>query len=232
MSGSLVLEKLVGKHPQPHSDSRRLLGMDLRFELDNDAGSVAPLVEHLLEQMSAMQLFQKDDGVRIRIALTESLLNAIHHGNLELDSDLRQEDESIYHDLAETRRVQWPYCDRRVQVLASFSRERLKFVIRDDGPGFNHRRIHDPTDIENLERVGGRGLLLIRSFMDEVTFNDRGNQVTLIKYTSRAQALIAGLERSTGGLPVAEISVGGITGEPPVLRDYFAASSIAAQSIS
>ena len=225
---SLVLEESVDEFTEPAPVSRRLLAMDLRFELDNDAGSVAPLVEHLLEQIAAMQLFAKDDGVRIRVALTESLLNAIHHGNLELDSDLRQDDESIYHDLAETRRVQWPYCDRRVQVLASFSRDRLKVVIRDEGPGFNHRRIRNPT----LDRVGGRGLLLIRSFMDEVTFNDRGNQVTLIKYTSRAQALLAGMERSTGGSPVAEITAAEITGEPPVRRDYFAPSSIAAQSIS
>ena len=167
--------------------------MDLRFELDNDAGSVAHLVEQLAEQIAAMQLFPEADCIRIRIALTESLLNAINHGNLELDSNLRQEDESLYHDLAETRRGRWPYCDRRVQVLASFSRDRLKFVIRDEGPGFNHRKILDPTDAENLERIGGRGLLLIRSFMDEVRFNDSGNQITLIKYTSRGQALLARL---------------------------------------
>ena len=47
----------------------------------------------------------------------------------------------------------------------------------------------DPTDPANLERVGGRGLLLIRTFMDEVTFNDRGNQITLVKRRESKAAL-------------------------------------------
>ena len=55
------------------------------------------------------------------------------------------------------------------------------FVIRDEGPGFDPRELPDPTDPTNLERPSGRGLLLMRTFMDDVSYNDDGNQVTLIK---------------------------------------------------
>jgi hypothetical protein len=125
--------------------------------------------------------------------LTESLLNAIHHGNLELNSDLRQDEESLYYDLAKARRLMWPYCDRKVHVLASLSRERVKLVIRDEGSGFEFQNISDPTTTDNLSRIGGRGLLMIRTFMDEVRHYDCGNCITMIKYTSLGQKLLSRL---------------------------------------
>ena len=54
-------------------------------------------------------------------------------------------------------------------------------TIRDDGPGFDTTSLRDPTDPENLERAGGRGLLLINAFMSEVRHNDKGNEITMIK---------------------------------------------------
>ena len=53
--------------------------------------------------------------------------------------------------------------------------------IRDEGPVFDPSTLPDPTDPEAIMRAHGRGLLLIRSFMDEVRFNDSGNQITMIK---------------------------------------------------
>ena len=58
------------------------------------------------------------------------------------------------------------------------------YVIRDEGPGFDPSEIPDATAPANLERPCGRGLLLMRTFMDTVDFNDRGNKVTLTKRRS------------------------------------------------
>ena len=115
------------------------------------------------------------------IALHEALVNAIQHGNLELSSDLRQEDERAFQDLGEQRRRQPPYKDRRVRVRATLSRSEAVYVIEDEGPGFDPSTLPDPTDPANLERVGGRGLMLIRTFMDEVEHNQTGNRITLRK---------------------------------------------------
>ena len=83
--------------------------------------------------------------------------------------------------LIDQRRQQAPYRDRRIHFQVSVSPAEAKFVIRDDGPGFNPGEVPDCTDPANLERESGRGLLLMRTFMDDVQFTSNGNQVTLIK---------------------------------------------------
>jgi anti-sigma regulatory factor (Ser/Thr protein kinase) len=55
------------------------------------------------------------------------------------------------------------------------------FVIRDEGPGFDVATVPDPTDPENFTKPSGRGLLLIRTFMDEVKHNAAGNEITLVR---------------------------------------------------
>ena len=66
-------------------------------------------------------------------------------------------------------------------MTAKLSPAEAHFVIRDEGPGFDPSACPDPTDPANLEKRSGRGLLLIRTFMDEVAFNEAGNQITLVK---------------------------------------------------
>jgi len=110
------------------------------------------------------------------------LRNAIHHGNLELSSELREmEDDEVFAALADERRRVAPYCDREVCVKVSVSNDGVTFVVRDDGNGFDLSTVPDPTSDEGLESATGRGILLMQSLMDEVTFNEKGNEVTMIK---------------------------------------------------
>ncbi|TXT21994.1 MAG: response regulator receiver [Planctomycetota bacterium] len=200
---------MVSEFAETHQNRRRVIGclkgMELQFELDNDNSLIMPLVRYLEDHIGSLQVCDESELVRIGVALHESLTNAINHGNLELDSDLRQDDERLFYELGESRRLIWPYCDRRVQVFASLGSERVRFVIRDEGPGFNHQKIQDPTQAENLDRVGGRGLLLIHSFMDEVSYNDRGNEITLVKYTSAGRKLLVTMSESKSRSPAREL---------------------------
>jgi anti-sigma regulatory factor (Ser/Thr protein kinase) len=68
-----------------------------------------------------------------------------------------------------------------VFCTARLSRAEVSVTIRDEGPGFDPGSLPDPTDPANLGRIGGRGLLLIRTFMDSVTHNQAGNEITLVK---------------------------------------------------
>ena len=61
------------------------------------------------------------------------------------------------------------------------ARDLAVFVVRDEGPGFDPAALPDPTDPANLDKVTGRGILLMRAFMDHVDFNARGNEVTMVK---------------------------------------------------
>jgi len=155
--------------------------MEAYLVLENDPGLIPGLVAELNEAAVRSGLFDGQTAECVAIALTEALTNGMHHGNLELDSRLRQDDEVSYYRISEFRRRRPPYCDRRLHVLARLSLAEAIFVIRDEGPGFDLATLPDPTDPVNLERPTGRGLLLIRAFMDEVEFNGAGNQITLLK---------------------------------------------------
>jgi CheY-like chemotaxis protein len=160
--------------------------VEKRFDLANDPGLVPPLVQHLQQYLAPLNLGDENTRIRVGIALEEALLNGLYHGNLEVHSDLREGGGLAYYELAEQRRRQAPYSGRRLHLDAFMTREAARFVVRDEGPGFDTASLPDPTDPTNLERCSGRGLLLIRTFMDEVAYNDRGNQITLVKRGSRA----------------------------------------------
>jgi CheY-like chemotaxis protein len=155
------------------------------FVIDNDVTLFPPLVGFLQENAMQIGLCDETGRVRIGIALEEALANAVYHGNLEIESSLREADAKRYEALLEERRRQLPYCHRRIHVKATFTRGEALFVIRDEGPGFDPSDLPDPTDPANLEKVTGRGVLLMRSFMDEVVYNSEGNEVTLHKRRER-----------------------------------------------
>ncbi|HEY2826678.1 MAG TPA: ATP-binding protein [Pirellulales bacterium] len=160
--------------------------MELRFALENNPSLIRPLVTYLCERASAFGLCEATLEKHVGIALEEALLNALYHGNLELSStDLCQagdellasgEAASIVH-----RPQMAPYRDRQIHVHATLTNEEAEFVIRDEGPGFDYA-VCTPLVIDDgeLNRPSGRGLLLMYSFMDEVRFNTRGNEVTML----------------------------------------------------
>lgn len=152
-----------------------------RFELDNEVGNISALLEHLEIGVTRMQLCDRTGWMRIAVALREALVNAIFHGNLELTAQLLEEDESQFQRLAELRPHEGAFAGRRVYVTVRETRSEVTYVIQDEGQGFDPTTLPDPTDPANLERRTGRGLFLIRTFMDEVRHNAVGNEITLVK---------------------------------------------------
>jgi len=151
----------------------------IAFVLENEASLIGATIEHLQENLPS---WSDRDRLQIGMAMDEALINAMHHGNLEVDSQLREsENESQYYDLIRSRKNEPPFCHRRVRVEAEFSEQHICVQISDDGAGFDPERIPDPTSDENIHNVSGRGLFLIRSFMDQVAHNLTGNQITMTK---------------------------------------------------
>lgn len=161
--------------------------------LENDASLIDPLVDVVQRLVDKMQLCDATGRVRVGIALEEALLNALYRGNLELSFEQMQEDranllQGLSMGLAEQRRNEPPYCDRKILVKVNISTEDLKIVVRDEGPGFDVVPVADSDDPSALGREGGRGLVLMRTFMDEVTYNDAGNEVCMIKRKEPVEA--------------------------------------------
>jgi serine/threonine-protein kinase RsbW len=118
-----------------------------------------PLVVHGVAAAMVVAGYPEKDRFGMCLALTEALVNAVQHGN---HSDPT----------------------KRVRVRHQVTAVRVLVEVEDDGAGFDPRKVPDPCAPENLERPGGRGLLLMRSSMTWVRFNPRGNRVTLCKRRS------------------------------------------------
>jgi len=119
------------------------------------------LEEQLLKEVARFG-YEEADTFAIKLALEEGLVNAIKHGNK--------------YDRGKT-----------VCVVSRIDENEATFIITDEGPGFHLEEVPDPTADENLERPCGRGLMLIRAFMDEVSYNEAGNQVRLVKRRTRQE---------------------------------------------
>jgi CheY-like chemotaxis protein/anti-sigma regulatory factor (Ser/Thr protein kinase) len=167
---------------QSHKELLKSLCRDeYEFLLGNDPGLMTSTARFLRQVAQSTGLCADSDLPRLCIAMEEALLNACLHGNLELDSVLREGDGDQFNEMARERSVSQPWMDRRVTVRASISPKQFKIEITDDGPGFDPSSLPDPTDPENLLKPHGRGITMMRLFLDEVQWNERGNRVTMIK---------------------------------------------------
>ena len=156
------------------------------FLIKNDLALIPPLVDLIQQVAYGMNLVDANERRRLGVALDEAILNAMYHGNLELPADDLHEIRPSLRSgqrvlMFESRANAAPYKDRRVRVSAIISPDEGRFIVRDDGNGFDPSIFPDAKDPRTLEEEGGRGLVLMKSFMDEVTFNEAGNEVTLLK---------------------------------------------------
>lgn len=108
---------------------------------------------------NAKEKFHLDDDIygNIMIAVTEAVNNAIKHGN--------NNDKT-----------------KNVHLSLFLEESTIKFVVKDEGSGFNYEKLPDPTAPENLEKPGGRGIFLMKHLSDEVKFKDSGRVVELSFY--------------------------------------------------
>ena len=126
--------------------------------LNSDPKHCADLVRDLLDLLE-LDRWNKDDMFSIRMAVEEAVMNAIKHGNGE-DSE------------------------KKVHVLVRLEPDRFYAKITDQGPGFCPDDVPDPTADSNLEKTSGRGVMLMKTFVDECRYNNCGNSVELVKKRS------------------------------------------------
>ena len=159
--------------------------MDLCFtsaELsDLDAVSL-PLVSRLVDE----GMLSQNDGLKLRLAVQEALLNGLEHGNLELDSQWKEEiakdGADKFSSMRKARLADPEFANRRVTVKLSFSDFRLEVVVKDQGGGFLNGRGGPESDRIDPLSCSGRGLALMSSAVDEVRFTSNGSEVTMIKW--------------------------------------------------
>lgn len=104
--------------------------------------------------------FGSDDIFAVHLALEEAFINAVKHGNkMDTGKDIR--------------------------IDYSVSPDKIEISVADQGSGFDPESVPDPRDGENIYKTGGRGLFLMRSYMDVVSFNKRGSCVNMVRYRGK-----------------------------------------------
>lgn len=130
--------------------------------VESKVSVVADVCNQILAKLEGTG-FERDDIFAVHLALEEALANAIRHGN-KLDPS------------------------KKVRIRCSADSEKVEISMTDEGDGFDPDAVPDPRLGDNLYKPEGRGLFLMRSYMDAVRFNERGNSVRMIRYRERPDA--------------------------------------------
>ena len=133
--------------PRDRDDSERF-----RVELPTDLSRVGEIVESVCARCFTNRRPTPHTQFRLCTVLAEAVANAMLYGN---DGDPA----------------------RRVVIEVELAGDRLVIAVSDEGDGFDHRIVPQPTDEESIEATRGRGLFMIHSLADTVAFNDRGNTI-------------------------------------------------------
>ncbi len=130
--------------------------------VESKPSALEPSCRVILEALEARG-FSQDDIFAVHLALEEAFLNAVKHGN-RMDPS------------------------KKVTIEYVVDPEKVEIRMTDEGPGFDPGRIPDPRVGKNLYRPDGRGLLLIRSYMNTVEYNERGNSLRMVRSKSQPAA--------------------------------------------
>lgn len=134
----------------------------IEIEMPSDIRYLDSVLSYLVERTARFGIIHPESS-NMFVALDEALANAIRHGNRN--------------DPART-----------VCIRAELSPKEARFTIRDEGEGFDRASVPDPLNPDNLFKTSGRGMMLIKHIMDEVHYNEQGNEITLVKFPAKASS--------------------------------------------
>jgi anti-sigma regulatory factor (Ser/Thr protein kinase) len=169
-----------------------MLEYNCRFSLENDRRLIRALVAGIQQVMTGMEFGDAVERIRVSEALEEALLNAMYHGNLEISrkelAAVRSElDDHMLDRLIEERCKDPKISDRRILTVSHITKDEARFVIRDEGRGFDPSNVTGETTSDRFASGQDRGMILIRSLMDELRFNKTGNELVIRKCIQHAK---------------------------------------------
>jgi CheY-like chemotaxis protein/anti-sigma regulatory factor (Ser/Thr protein kinase) len=200
LAGSLLetVEQLLALSKSTQS-KERLMNFSTstrhQFNLPNEQELISPLLEFVKSEMEILGVGDQTERRHVSVAIEEALINAIFHGNLEMNGSVVQDARRALHDgvvaeFVKERSLEPPFSDRRIRIAIEISRKQIEVVVRDDGDGFDAvGKTEKSGELSQLSGAGGRGLTLIHNFMDDVSFNEAGNEVHMkLKMVARKSA--------------------------------------------
>ncbi len=165
----------------PFNLSAALLGEQFRLQIPSALQLIEPTVEFLKDRALRSGVCEETRAQKLELALHEALTNSVVHGNLELSSNLKEEDNDAFARALAERGADPAYNSRTVTIGVDYDGDRCRWSLTDEGRGFDVdavlRRI-EPTE-ENLLTPSGRGILMMRAFLDDVHFEAGGRRAVM-----------------------------------------------------
>jgi DNA-binding response OmpR family regulator len=162
---------------------RGLVNERRHFLFRSDELDVPSLVRHLTDRLVPMGFASPNNVDVLAMAFHEALANALEHGNLELESSLKSDlfaKEDPYARLRAERMADPVYAGRLIEVRLAMDTERFELEISDEGKGFDASQVKPLPKDSDMASHCGRGMPLILLVMDEVHFNEKGNQIRMV----------------------------------------------------
>lgn len=153
----------------------------IQISIPSRLDCVNNVIERLQNVFHSMDQLHQISDPQVLMCIVEALTNAIVHGNLEVPSSVKEQSWDDFQELIETREQAPEFGERTVHFSCHLTTQSLSVKIEDQGVGFDTSSLPDPTDPENLLATSGRGLFLIRVYMDEVIWNEKGNSIHMVK---------------------------------------------------
>ena len=151
-----------------------------RFVLTAGDADIFPIINQIA--MHLHNIATESETVNVKVGLEEMLKNAVEHGNLGITQEEKNSaiEDGTFGDLLKSRLEDADRAKKEITVIANVTPDRFQVSIKDEGEGFDWRSLPE-LHPESLLQYSGRGIFLTRIYFDKVEYNDRGNQVTLIK---------------------------------------------------
>src|SRR6266478_2751050 len=142
---------------------------------------IEPTVEFLRRKAVLGGVCEETRSGKLLIALHEAISNAIIHGNLELSSDLKERGDSAFAEALAQRAADPALASRKVDIVVEFDGDVYRWVITDQGRGFDVEKVlkRCMSDDPEVLLSSGRGILMMKSFLDDVRFEMGGRRVIL-----------------------------------------------------
>jgi len=160
--------------------TKKLEKATMEFIIDNDITLVGAISKMILRNIEGFNFTENPKF--LLTGLVEAISNAIIHGNLELSSSYKDKGFDIFQKEIEKRLKDEKFKNRKVFISTYLDRKIFKIKIRDEGKGFDWRAYLKKMEQMELLSSYGRGIPIIRNVFDEVYWNDKGNEIILIKH--------------------------------------------------